>query len=72
LYQQQHHELKIHYLGQYVAMQNGKVIDHDPNFVLLRQRIRKQYANSPVMITLVEEAPIPTLVRHGFCQETTA
>ena len=28
-YQQRHAELKAQYLGQYIAMHNGEVVDHD-------------------------------------------
>jgi hypothetical protein len=71
LYRQKHAELKDQYLGQYIAMHNGQVVDHDLDFSTLRQRIRKRFEHTPVMITLVEEAAEHTLVRHGFRMETS-
>jgi len=66
IYHQRHAELKAQYLGQYIAMHEGQVVDHDADFPTLRQRIRQQFENTPVMITLVEEDAEQTLVRHGF------
>ncbi len=69
IYRQQHAELKDQYLGQYIAMHNGQVVDHDTNFQTLRRRIRQRFGHTPVMITLVEEAAEQILVRHGFRME---
>ena len=65
-YRRQHAELKGRYLGQYLAMHKGQVIDHDADFQTLRQRVRQRFGRAAVMITLVEEAAEPTLVRQGF------
>ena len=54
-YRQRHAELKEKYLGQYIAMHDGQVVDHDPEFQILRRRVRQQFIHTPVMITLVEE-----------------
>ena len=61
-----HAELKTKYLGQYIAMHDGQVVDHDSDFQLLRQRIRQRYGNTAVMMTRVEENGEPTLTRRGF------
>jgi len=66
IYRQRHAKLKAQYLGQYIAIHEGQVVDHDADFPTLRQRIRQQFENTPVMITLVEEDAEQTLVRHGF------
>ena len=71
IYRQRHAELKKQYLGQYIAMHEGQVVDHDNDFPTLRQRIRRRFEHTPVMITLVEEAAEQTLVRLGFRLETT-
>jgi glutamyl-tRNA reductase len=65
-YRQQHNELKAQYLGQYIAMHDGQVIDHDGDFTVLRQRVRQQFGRMPVMITLVEAVPAPPLTRKSF------
>ena len=66
IYQQRHTELKAQYLGQYIAMCDGQVVDHDMDVTILRQRVRQRFGRKPVMITLVEEGAERPLVRHGF------
>jgi hypothetical protein len=70
IYRQRHAELKTLYLGQYIAMRDGQVMDHDADFQALRQRIRQQFEDAPVMITRVEDEAERPLVRHGFRMET--
>jgi Arc/MetJ family transcription regulator len=69
-YQQRHAELKAQYLGQYIAMCDGQVVDHDTDVVALRQRVRLRFGRKPVMITRVEEIAERPLARHGFRTET--
>ena len=69
-YQQRHAELKAQYLGQYIAMHNGEVVDHDMDVTVLRQRVHQRLGRKPVMITMVEEDAERPLVWHGFCLET--
>lgn len=69
-YRQRHAELKAQYLGQYIAMRDGQVVDHDADFQTLRQRIRQRFEDAPVMITLVKDEAEQPLVRHGFRVET--
>ena len=66
VYRRRHAELKERYLGQYIAMHEGQVVDHDPDFQTLRQRVRQQFGRTAVMIALVEEAAEPELIRRGF------
>lgn len=69
-YRHQHARLKEQYLGQYIAMSRGQVVDHDTDFQALRQRIRQRFGRTAVMMTLVEDAPEPTLTRRGFRVES--
>lgn len=69
IYQQRHAELKAQYLGQYIAMHDGQVVDHDSDVTVLRQRVRRSFGRTPVMVTLVEEVAEQTFVRHGFRME---
>lgn len=69
IYRQRHAELKEEYLGQYVAMHDGRVVDHDADFQVLRQRVRQRFEHIPVMITLVEKTAEQSLIRHGFRME---
>lgn len=72
IYHQRHAELRTRYLGQYIAMTDGQVVDNDFDFQTLYQRVRQRFGRTPVMITLVEEAAERPLVRHGFRMETNA
>jgi hypothetical protein len=65
-YRRQHAQLKRQYLGQYIAVHEGQVADHDSDFAALRRRIRQQYGHTPVMITRVEEQSERLLTRRGF------
>ena len=71
VYRQQHTELKGQYLGKYIVMHDGQVVDHDSDFRVLRQRVRHRFGRTPVMITLVEDIADQTLARRGFRLETT-
>jgi hypothetical protein len=68
-YRQHHSELKQRYLGQYIAMHQGQVVDHDADFQVLYQRVRGRIGKTPVMLTQVKEEPETTWVRRGFRSE---
>ena len=72
VYGRQHAELKDRYLGEYIAMHKGQVVDHDVDFPALRQRVRQRFGRTAVMITRVDEAVEATLVRRGFRLEAEA
>lgn len=59
-YEAQHAQLREQYEGKYIAMHRSEVIDHDLDRTALRRRVRKQYGNTPILITLVEKEPIQT------------
>ena len=69
MFRQQYPELKEKYLGQYVAMHQGKVVDHDVNEDELWKRVRERYGRTPVLIVRVEETPDRTFTRLGFRYE---
>jgi len=52
-----HAELVKKYLGQYVAIHNGKVVDHDEDFQSLHSRIRRCFGRQPVLLRRVETEP---------------
>jgi hypothetical protein len=56
-YRALHLELKQHYLGEYVAIYNGKLVDHDVDRRTLSQRVHQRYADAVVLITPVEPQP---------------
>ncbi len=59
-----HAELAEKYLGQYVAIHDGKVVDHDEDFQTLHSRIRQRFGHQPVLLRLVEPEPRRVL---AFC-----
>jgi len=56
-YRAMHAELKRRFLGEYVAIHNGKLIDHDTDRRALSRRVRQKYGNVAVLITPVEDKP---------------
>jgi len=66
VYRQRHTELKAQYLGHYIAMYNGQVVDQDTDFQILYRRVRQRFQHTPVMMTLVEEVVDRPLARRGF------
>lgn len=59
-YQAQHAELLKRYAGQYIAMRDGVVLDHDADVATLHRRVRAQYGDAPILMTLVTTEPIRT------------
>ena len=57
VYRALHAELKPRYLGQYVAIHNGKMVGHNADRQTLSQQVRRKYGSAAVLITRVEEAP---------------
>ena len=52
-----HTELAQKYLGQYVAIHEGQVVDNDEDFQVLHARIRKRFGHQPVLLRRVEAKP---------------
>lgn len=53
-YQAMYEDLYTQYAGQYVAIYQGELVDHDEDGSQLYQRIRQQYPGQFVLITPVE------------------
>jgi RNA binding exosome subunit len=53
-----HADLQAHYLGEFVAIHNGEVIDHDPKFESIFLRVQARLGGVPVLIRQVGESPI--------------
>ncbi|MFN8490633.1 MAG: DUF5678 domain-containing protein [Caldilineaceae bacterium] len=60
-YEMQHPILLKTYKGQYIAMHEGKVIDHDADRIALRRRIRSAFGRTAILITPVLEESIQTI-----------
>lgn len=54
-------QLKENYAGQYVAIQGGRLVDHDENFDVLFERIDDQYPDTFVWMSQVENEPMRTI-----------
>ena len=52
-----HTELAENYLDQYVAVHDGKVVDHGEDFQALHSRIRQRFGRQPVLLRRVEAGP---------------
>lgn len=64
-YKAMHGDLVERYLGQYVAISSGKLINQDPDPLLLLERIRKNYPDQVVLRRKVERTPERELrIRH--------
>ncbi len=53
-YKAMHPTLVKDYLGQYVAIHNGELVDHDLEFSDLHQRIRQRFGRQTVLLHRVE------------------
>jgi glutamyl-tRNA reductase len=56
-YEALHAELQRKYLGQWVAVHNQAVVDHDQDRVILYRRIRAKYGRTAVLLRQVTEHP---------------
>ena len=56
----QHSALQAKFLGEYVAMRSGEVLDHDADVHALYLRIRDRFGDEPVLIAPVTDSPTPT------------
>ncbi|HRW03847.1 MAG TPA: DUF5678 domain-containing protein [Caldilineaceae bacterium] len=56
-YEALHASLLKRYANQYVAIYQGKLIDHDSNKLALFQRIEEKYPNEFVLMRPVQEQP---------------
>lgn len=61
----QHFQLKQTYLGQFVAMHNGQVVDYDQDFETLHRRIRQKYGREAILIRQVEPEPDRPLIMRS-------
>ena len=56
-YRTSHGELKQRFLGEYVAIHHGELVDHDADRRALSRRVRQKYGSAAVLIAPVEEEP---------------
>ena len=58
----QHAQLKKIYLGQFIAMHHGQVVDHNQDFEALHNRIRQKYGREAILLRQVETEPDRPLI----------
>lgn len=64
-YEALHASLLPDYLGQYVAIYQGQLLDADPDVMALDERVRSQYPDEVIMVTKVEQETQRTLHFHS-------
>lgn len=52
-FERMHNQLVTQYLGQYVAIHNCELIDHDTDLVVLRRRIRQRFGRMAILLRQV-------------------
>ena len=60
-YRAMHDELVAHHRGEYVAIYQGKLIDHDQNELALLKRLDQAYPDQVVLMKQVNPLPEPEL-----------
>jgi len=53
-YKHKYPRLRAKYMGNYIAMHKGRVVDHDRELEALNRRIRARFGRTPVLMRLVE------------------
>ena len=61
----QHDQLVAAYAGQYVALYQGQVVDHDQDVAALESRARERFGSLPVLIAPVQAGPRRDLYWRG-------
>lgn len=64
-YKDMHATLVKKYLGEHVAVYEGKLIDHDSDATQLVKRVHEQYGRAPILFVQVEPSPEPELITHS-------
>lgn len=64
-----HPSLVSDYLGQYVAIFQGELVDSDQDVTQLNERVRTKFPDAVILITKVEAEPIRTLYFRSPCLE---
>jgi len=65
-------DLATRYPGEYIAVHQGQVVDHDPDIVSLEQRVAEQLGEVAVLIAPVTDTPRRDLSTVSFRLEPEA
>lgn len=58
-YEANHAEISQHYIGKYIGVHNGQIVDSDIEGPTLSKRLRKQFGRVAIAIILVDTTPEP-------------
>ncbi len=64
-FEQQKKELLANYFGEYVAIHEGKVIDHDRDLRTLNSRVFKRFGRTTVLHKKVTDQPEQDIMFHS-------
>ena len=53
------------YMGEYIAIHRGEVMDHDPDQRTLYLRVREQFGRQPVLIVKADWSAMPDFTLHS-------
>ncbi len=68
-FRETHARLVPQYLGQYIAMRAGQVVDADADLNALRTRVRARFGLEPILMAKVEQAAETPIMKRGFVLE---
>jgi hypothetical protein len=60
-YERMHSDLRARFLGQWVAVHNQQLVDHDSDQQALYRRVREQFGHTAVLMRRVGETPVETI-----------
>lgn len=60
-YETMHGQLKEKFFGEWVAVHEGQLVDHDSDRAMLYARVRQHYGSLSILIREVAEMPAPDL-----------
>jgi hypothetical protein len=57
-YERMHNSIRDRFLGQWVAIHNGHLVDHDCDLAALHRRVRERFGRTAVLLRQVRESPV--------------
>lgn len=62
-YETHYAEISKTYLGQYIGIHNGRILDHDADGTTLSKRLRQEYGRIAIAIIQVQNSAEPPIVQ---------
>ena len=57
--------IRLSYAGKVVALTKDRILDSDPQLQSLKRRVRKQFANQPILYLDADAELLPPLIIHS-------